>query len=97
VAAEHNMFDSKAKLDVLPSLLTRVHDTVKHWANDLLSRVQEYVGFYVARYVNAKRLRGLTIRPWHRSEFSLLYDTLRREREAHSGGSGSGEKPTELA
>jgi hypothetical protein len=44
VSAEHTMFQSKAKIDVLPRLLIRVHDTVKIWAAELLSRVQEFVG-----------------------------------------------------
>lgn len=89
VANEHSMFENKAKLDVLPSLLIKTHDTVKVWATDLLSRVQEYVGFYIARYVGMKKLKGLTIRPFKKSEFQLLYNTLKRERDDHAGGPGS--------
>lgn len=85
VAAEHNMFGSKFKLDVLPSLLTRVHETVKVWAEDLLSRVQEYVGYYIARYVQSKRLRGIGVRPFTREELELLYKSLKRERDARAG------------
>ncbi len=64
VSAEHSMFGNRAKLDVLPSLLIKVHDTVKNWAAELLSRVQEYVGFHLARHVKAKRLRGVKVRPF---------------------------------
>lgn len=85
VSSEHSMFDNKAKLDVLPSILIRVHDTVKHWAIDLLSRVQEYVGAYVARYVQTKRLRKITIRPFNRDEYEMLYETLKKERDLHAG------------
>lgn len=88
VAAEHTMFDNKAKLDVLPAMLIRVHDTVKHWSADLLSRVQEYIGFYVSRYVNSKRLRGATVRPFKKAEYELLYGTLKRERDGHAGAGG---------
>lgn len=85
VAAEHNMFDNKAKLDVLPSLLIQVHDTVKIWAADLLSRVQEYVGYYIARHVKTKRLREPTIRPFSRTELELLHESIMRERDDRAG------------
>ncbi len=87
VSAEHSMFGGRAKLDVLPSLLIKVHDTVKHWAAELLSRVQEYVGFHLARYVKSKRLRGVKVRPFTREELELLYAQLRQEREFHAGSS----------
>ncbi len=64
---------------------------MKVWATDLLSPVQEYIGFYIARYVSSKRLRGLTVRPFQRAEYELLYETLKRERDAHAGGSSSPE------
>jgi len=85
VAAEHNMFASDAKLDVLPSLIIQAHDTVKHWAAELLSRVQEYIGFYLARYVRTKKFRGIKVRPFTRDELELLYAQLRRERELQAG------------
>lgn len=85
VSAEHSMFGSKFKLDVLPSLLIQVHDTVKIWAADLLSRVQEYVGYYIARYVHSKRVRKLGVRPFTRDEYELLYNLLKRERDAMAG------------
>jgi len=88
VSAEHSMFGNKAKLDVLPALLIRVHDTVKHWAADLLSRVQEYVGFHLARYVKSKKVRGVRVRPFTREEMEMLHAQLRQEREVHAGAPG---------
>lgn len=85
VSTEHSMFADRAKLDVLPSILIRVHDTVKHWAADLLSRVQEYVGFHLARYVRNKKIRGVQVRPFTRDELELLHAQLRQEREAIAG------------
>lgn len=89
VSAEHSLFQNDAKIDILPSLLIRVHDTVKLWATELLSRVQEFVGFYLARHVRAKRFRGIKVRPFTRDELKLLYSQLKRERELQAGGSGS--------
>jgi hypothetical protein len=85
VSNEHSMFDDRAKLDVLPSLLIRVHDTVKHWAADLMSRVQEYVGFHLARYVKQKKIRGVRVRPFTRGELEMLHTQLQQEREAQAG------------
>jgi hypothetical protein len=85
VAAEHTLFGSRAKLDVLPALLIKVHDTVKHWAAELLSRVQEYVGYHLARYVKTKRIRGVRVRPFQREELEMLYAQLRQEREFQAG------------
>jgi hypothetical protein len=85
VSAEHNMFQDKAKLDILPALAIKVHDTVKHWAAELISRVQEYVGYLLARHVNTKKLRGVRVRPFTRSELELLYSQLKQERELQAG------------
>ncbi len=85
VSAEHNMFEDRAKLDVLPELLVRAHDTVKHWAADLLSRVQEYIGYYLSRYVKTKGLRGIKVRPFTAAELKVLYSTLKQERDAQAG------------
>jgi hypothetical protein len=94
VSNEHSMFDSDAKIDVLPSLVIRAHDTVKHWAAELLSRVQEYIGYFLASYVNKKKFRGVKIRPFTRQELELLYAQLREERELQAGAPGpSGTKP----
>lgn len=85
VSAEHRMFKNDAQLDVLPELIIRAHDTVKHWAAELLSRVQEYIGYYMARYVKTKQFRGVKVRPFTRDELELLYSQLKRERELQAG------------
>ncbi len=85
VSAEHSMFKNDAQLDVLPELIIRAHDTVKHWAAELLSRVQEYIGYYMARYVKTKQFRGIKVRPFTRDELELLYSQLKRERELQAG------------
>ena len=85
VAAEHTMFRQRTNLDILPRLLIQAHDTVKLWAADLLSRVQEYIGFYLARHVLSKELGGVKIRPYTAKELKLLYATLRQEREMKAG------------
>ncbi len=87
VSAEHTMFGDREALDVLPKILIDAHDTVKLWAADLMSRVQEYVGYYLARYVKTKRAKGARIRPFTRAELELLYAQLRRERELRAGSS----------
>jgi len=86
VSAEHNMFQDKAKIDILPALVIKVHDTVKHWAAELLSRVQEYVGFLLARHVTTQKVRGVRVRPFTRSELERLYSQLKQERELQAGG-----------
>jgi hypothetical protein len=49
VSAEHAMFDAKGWIDVVPRLLVDVHHTVKIWAAELQSRVQEYIGYHMSR------------------------------------------------
>jgi hypothetical protein len=85
VAAEHQMFSSEPKLDVLPRLLIKAHDTVKIWAAELLGRVQEYVAFHLAQYTKSKRLRGVQVRPFSRQELEALYQQLKEERERAAG------------
>lgn len=85
VSAEHSMFQNDTKLDVLPRLIIEAHETVKYWAAELLSRVQEYVGYYLARYVRNKRFRGVKVRPFTRGELELLYSQLKQERELQAG------------
>jgi hypothetical protein len=85
VAAEHTMFLEELKLDVLPRLLIKAHDTVKIWAAELLGRVQEYVGYQLARYTKTKRMRGIQVRPFTRAELEALYAELRKERERQAG------------
>lgn len=85
VSGEHDMFSDRPKLDVLPALLISTHDLVKTWALELVGRVQEFVGYQLARYVNAKKLKGVRIRPFTRAELKALYAELRAEREREAG------------
>jgi hypothetical protein len=85
VSAEHNMFSTELKLDVLPRLLIKAHDTVKIWAAELLGRVQEYVGYHLAQYTKSKKARGVQVRPFNRQELEALYEQLRSERERAAG------------
>jgi hypothetical protein len=86
VSAEHQMFHDTGKIDVLPVPIIRVHDTVKLWAAELLSRVQEFLTFYLARYIKSKRGRRVKIRPFTKAELELLYVQLKQERELRAGG-----------
>jgi hypothetical protein len=100
VAAEHTMFRQRTNLDIVPKVLIQAHDTVKLWAADLLSRVQEYIGHYLARHVRAKGLSGVKVRPFTAKELKLLYASLRAERDLRSGAggrinSGANPPPTE--
>jgi hypothetical protein len=88
VAAEHDMFTSPPKIDVLPKLILRAHDTVKLWAADLMSRVHEYVGHLLARYVKGKRIQGVKVRPFSRAELERLLEQLKRAREIGAGKTG---------
>jgi len=85
VAAEHNMFLSVPKLDILPRILLKAHDTVKIWAAELMGRVQEYVGYHLTRHGRARRIREVRIRPFTRPELKALYEDLRRQREQSAG------------
>jgi hypothetical protein len=87
VAAEHEMFRDAPKLDVLPTPIIRVHDTVKQWAAELLSRVQEHLSSYLSRYVKSKQVRRVKVRPFTRAELEMLYEQLKQERELRSGNS----------
>jgi hypothetical protein len=91
VAAEHDMFTSPPKIDVLPKLILRAHDTVKLWAADLMSRVHEYVGHLLARYVKGKRIQGVKVRPFSRAELERLLEQLKRAREIGAGRTGRSE------
>lgn len=93
VASEHDMFRDVPKIDVLPLPIIRVHDTVKLWATELLSRVQEFLSFYLARHVKSKQFRGVKVRPFTRAELELLYEQLRRERDRLSGGAPQNQLP----
>ena len=91
VSAEHSMYRDKTTLEVLPSLVTRAHDTVKIWAQELLSRVDEYLSAILTRVISAKKARGVRIRPFTKEEFRLLHEALKQERLRLVGASESDE------
>jgi len=91
VSVEHSMFRDRSTLEVLPALVSRAHDTVKIWAQELLSRVDEYLSAILTRVISAKRARGVRIRPFTKEEFRLLHEALKQERLRLVGSSESEE------
>jgi hypothetical protein len=85
------MYDDKSTLEVLPSIITRAHDTVKIWAQELLSRVDEYLSTILTQAISAKKARGVRIRPFTKEEFRLLHEALKNERLRMAGSSESQE------
>jgi hypothetical protein len=88
VSSEHSMYRDRSTLEVVPSLVARAHDTVKIWARELLSRVDEYLSAILARVISAKRARGVRLRPFTKQEFRLLHESLKQERLRLAGMSG---------
>jgi hypothetical protein len=84
VSDEHSMFASPAQLDVLPSLAIKAHETVKIWATELLSRVQEYIGYHLSRYLKGDS-RGVRIRQWNRRELEGWVTQMQKERNLEAG------------
>jgi len=74
---------------VLPELVARAHDTVKMWARELLSRVDEYLAAIIGRHIQNKRARGIRVRPFTKDEFKLLLQTLEIERKRLGEGTSS--------
>jgi hypothetical protein len=92
VSADHAMFGAKGWIDVVPRLLVDVHQTVKIWAAELQSRVQEYIGYHVSRYIKGGGHRGVRIRPWRRAELEAWAVQMRDERRRQAGaGSRDGQ------
>jgi hypothetical protein len=85
VSLGHSLFKDQTFVEVLPVLLVRVHDTVKIWAEELMARVQEYVGTVLSRYVALKRIRGVRVRPFRREELRMLLEDLERNRKRLAG------------
>lgn len=85
VSDEHSMFNSDSKIDVLPALLIRVHDTVKIWAAELQSRVQEYIGFHLSRLIKGAGAKGVGVRQWKRVELESWARHLKNERNEQAG------------
>lgn len=93
VSLEHSMFADKGTMDILPTILVKAHDTVKVWGQDLISRVHEYIGYHLARYINTKKIKGIQIRPFKKEELELLYTQLKRERDLKAGSGTQRSKP----
>jgi hypothetical protein len=85
VSADHSMFQNLLKIDVLPALLIRVHETVKIWAAELASRVNEYIGYYISRHVGFGARRGVRVRPWTATELKSFAIQLQAERNLQAG------------
>ena len=95
VSSDHSMFTNKDKVDVLPSLTIKVHETVKIWASELLARVEEYIGYHLTKFLSKGPRRNVRIRKWSRSELEGWLDQMRRERNLQAGvveGEVSGER-----
>jgi hypothetical protein len=85
VSADHSMFKTLLKIDVLPSLLIRVHENVKIWAAELVSKVNEVIGYYISRHVNTGARRGVRVRPWTAAELKTFAMQLQTERNLQAG------------
>jgi len=91
VSAEHSMYRDRTTLEVLPTLVATAHDTVKTWARELLSRVDEYLAALISQHIGSKRARGIRVRPFTKQELKTLHDTLLAERK-RVGGAAVAEK-----
>ncbi len=85
VSADHSMFQQNLKIDVLPSLLIRVRETVKIWAAELVARVNETIGYYISKRVGAGTRRGVKVRPWTARELKEFAHQLETERNLQAG------------
>jgi hypothetical protein len=85
VSVEHSMFKDRSTLEVLPELVARAHDTVKTWARELLSRVDEYLSALISQHIGNKKARGIRVRPFTKQELKTLHDTLLAERKRMGG------------
>jgi hypothetical protein len=90
VSADHAMFDARGWIDVLPRLMIDVHYTVKIWAAELQSRVQEYIGYHMSRYLKGGSSRGVRIRPWKRAELNAWVTQMTEERRRQAGTDPTG-------
>jgi hypothetical protein len=79
------MFKDRSTLEVLPELVARAHDTVKTWARELLSRVDEYLSALISQHIGNKKARGIRVRPFTKQELKTLHDTLLAERKRMGG------------
>lgn len=85
VAADHDMFDAKGRLDIMPKLLIDVHNTVKQWSALLYARAQEHIAFQISGFLKGRR-KEARIRPWKRHELEAWLQQMTREREGRLTG-----------
>jgi hypothetical protein len=84
VSSDHSMFAAKGWIDVMPRLLIEAHYTVKVWATELQSRVHEYVGYHLSRYLKGSH-RAVRVRPWKRQEIEAWLTQMTDERRRQGG------------
>jgi hypothetical protein len=95
VAKEHAMYNSPATLDLLPTIIIRVHETVKDWAGELLARVSEYIGYKLREHKISQSNRAIRLRKLTRPEFEQWVHQMQSERDRTAGSShASGSTPT---
>lgn len=83
VASEHAMFGDAGKIDLLPSILVRAHETVKTWARELRDRVSEYMDWHIAKYLQpGERVR---LRPWKRRDLEMWIENMQDDRRKIAG------------
>jgi len=84
VSSDHSMFAAKGWIDVMPKLLIEAHYTVKVWATELQSRVHEYVGHHLSKYLKGPH-RAIRVRPWKRQEIEAWLTQMTDERRRQGG------------
>jgi hypothetical protein len=85
VSVEHSMFKDRSTLEVLPEIVARAHDTVKTWARELLSRVDEYLSALISQHIGSKKARGIRVRPFTKQELKTLHESLIAQRKRAGG------------
>jgi hypothetical protein len=81
---EHSMFGSSEKIDLLPTILVRAHETVKTWAQELRSRVVEFMDWHLAKRLEGQK-KNMRLRPWTRQELETWVDRMHEERHKDGG------------
>jgi len=82
---EHSMFNAVGKIDLLPSILVKTHETVKAWAKELRDRVSEFMDWQLAKYLTSGQKKKLRLRPWTRRELQVWIDNMHEDRRKLGG------------
>lgn len=85
VAKEHTMYNSPATVDLLPTIIVRVHETVKDWAGELLARVSEFIGYKLREHRISRSNRAIRLRKLTRPEFEQWVHQMQAERDRAAG------------